>query len=114
MIVKYKGVEIDCSPAAIKAWVEGLPRGHEAGIPLDGEACLVNEYLTAHLHRAGHAPLIYVGGNGGIDIGTGDDETNYEAENDLLDVIQGFDRMGLACPVSREQVLRHLSKLGVW
>ena len=111
MIIKYQGVEIDASPDAIKQYVEACDQ-ELVGYPMDGEACLVHNYLSDQLHTHGIAPLIWVGNLGQINIGTGDDEVDLEADSDLLAVIQAFDMIiGDATPT---RTLHELTKRGVW
>lgn len=118
MIIEYEGVTIDCSPAAIKIWVEGSDL-EEFGCPGDGESCLVHQYLTDRLHAVGLAPIIYVGGapipgtedtyTPSIDIG----DQRFTTEAPLLKVISAFDTR-VKGQATKTRVLTALTEAGAW
>lgn len=115
MIITYRDREIDASPAAIKEYVKQLEDDEEVGVPWDGEACLVNRYLSVKLHEQGLAPIVFVNSTR-ILIGEDPDGVEIYPDVALARLIEAFDE----APTdewgytNRDQVLDSLSSKGVW
>jgi hypothetical protein len=126
MIIKYRDIEIDCTPAAIKAWVEAQDEGAPVGVPEEGESCLVNCYLSHRLREHDLFDSVYVSGAYGspfdkdgrfvphVIIG----EEEYDQDEPLRGVVGAFDKIKVTSWIgfdaTREQTLEALEEAGVW